>query len=99
MAYNIIKLLVYLVVLLIILWSISIFIKGLVENNKIKKLKSLYPNGFLYEDEAYFAVHNHENLPTISNRHLELLNTIDKSLIEKASDGKVSIAIPNPPTW
>ena len=99
MAYNIIKILVYLLVKLIILWSISIFTKGLVENNKIKKLKSIYPFGFLYEDEAYFAVHNHENLPTISNRHLELLNTIDKSLIEKASDGKVSIAIPNPPTW
>jgi len=99
MSYNINQVLVYLLVLLIIIWSISIYIKGLIETNKIKKIKSLYPNGFMYEDEAYFAVRNHENLPTISDHHLELLNSIDKSFIEKASDGKVSISIPNPSTW
>jgi len=89
----------YLLIVLIIFWSLYLWVIGFIENKKIKKLKSLYPDGFMYQDEAFFAVSNHGELPIISNNHLKLLNSIDKSLIEKASDGKVCISVPNPSVW
>ena len=91
--------LVYFLIICILFYSLYLYVSFYREHKRVKKLKSLYPVGFLYKNEAYFTNDIHGDLPVISCNHIELLKSIDMSNIEKKSDGAVSLKIEDPSPW
>ncbi len=77
---------VYFSIICILLYSLYLYVSWYREHKRIKKLKLLYPFGFIYKNEAYFTNHINENVPVILSNHIELLKSIDVSNIEKKSD-------------